>query len=58
MGRGDVSVKDRQPYVFFLPLILISPAFGIQNGKPRDIRLEMEERAPLLSVAMNCFILP
>lgn len=34
-------------------LILISPAFGIQNGAPRDIRLRMEKTDPLLSVAMN-----
>ncbi|MCM1189617.1 MAG: alpha/beta hydrolase [bacterium] len=34
-------------------LILISPAFGVQNGEARDIRLKMEKRDPLLSVAMN-----
>lgn len=34
-------------------LILISPAFGIQNGEPRNIRLRMEKIDPLLSVAMN-----
>lgn len=43
---GRMAEKPRK-------LILISPAFGIQNGKSRDIRLEMEERDPLLSVAMN-----
>lgn len=34
-------------------LILISPAFGIQNGEPRNVRLRMEKTDPLLSVAMN-----
>lgn len=34
-------------------LILVSPAFGVQNGNARDIRLSMEKIDPLLSVAMN-----
>lgn len=34
-------------------MILVSPAFGIQNGDARDIRLSMEKIDPLLSVAMN-----
>lgn len=34
-------------------LILVSPAFGIQNGRPRDIRLKIEKQDPFLSVAMN-----
>jgi len=34
-------------------LIVISPACGLENGKNRDIRKEMEPYDPILSVAMN-----
>ena len=34
-------------------LVVISPAFGIENGEPRDIRLSYEEIDPILSVKMN-----
>ena len=37
-------------------LIVISPACGLENGKPRDIRLQMEAKDPILSVAMNDII--
>lgn len=37
-------------------LIIISPAFGLQDGKPRDIRLRAEKRDPVLSVEMNDLI--
>lgn len=34
-------------------IVAISPAFGIEDGEPRDRRLEMESQDPILSVAMN-----
>ena len=37
-------------------LIVISPACGLEYGKPRDIRLQMESYDPLLTVAMNDLI--
>ena len=37
-------------------LIVISPACGLENGRNRDIRLEMEPYDPVLTVAMNDLI--
>ena len=37
-------------------LIIISPACGLENGRNRDIRLEMEPNDPVLTVAMNDLI--
>jgi acetyl esterase/lipase len=37
-------------------IILISPAFGLQNGKNRDILRHMEKIDPLLSLAMTDYI--
>jgi len=37
-------------------LIVISPACGLEYGKNRDIRLEMEPYDPILTVAMNDMI--
>lgn len=34
-------------------IIAISPAFGIEDGESREIRLQMESQDPLLTVAMN-----
>lgn len=34
-------------------IVAISPAFGLEDGEPRDKRLQMESRDPILSVAMN-----
>lgn len=37
-------------------LIVISPACGLENGRKRDIRKEMEPYDPILTVAMNDLI--
>lgn len=37
-------------------LIVISPACGLENGHNRDIRIEMEPKDPILTVAMNDLI--
>lgn len=37
-------------------LIVISPACGLENGKNRDIRKQMESKDPILTVAMNDLI--
>jgi acetyl esterase/lipase len=37
-------------------LIVISPACGLENGRNRDIRLAMEPKDPILTVAMNDLI--
>ncbi|MBR3082585.1 MAG: alpha/beta hydrolase [Clostridiales bacterium] len=37
-------------------LMIISPACGLENGRNRDIRLEMEPKDPILTVAMNDLI--
>lgn len=37
-------------------LIVISPACGLEYGRNRDIRLQMEPKDPLLTVAMNDMI--
>ena len=34
-------------------LVVISPAFGIENGEPRNVRLSYEDKDPILSVRMN-----
>lgn len=34
-------------------LIIISPAFGLEDGYSREIRLSMENQDPILSVSMN-----
>lgn len=37
-------------------VIVISPAVGLENGRNREIRKQMEDKDPLLSVAMNDLI--
>ena len=37
-------------------LIVISPACGLENGHNRDVRIEMEPKDPILTVAMNDLI--